>query len=346
MATRKTVLVTGGSGFLGGWCVVELLRRDYEVRTTVRSLDREPEVRSRTATQIPDADDRLTVLAADLTADAGWAEAVAGCDYVLHVASPFPPSQPKDPDELIVPAREGTLRVLGAALDAGVERVVVTSSVAAIGASAEDTGRPLTEDDWTDEADPSVTPYPMSKTIAERAAWDLAREKGAEDRLAVVNPGAIIGPVLSEDRSYSIEVVERLLKGMPGTPRIGFSVVDVRDVVDLEIRAMLSPEAGGKRFIAVDRFLWMADVAEILRERLGPAASKVPTRKVPDLAVRAMALFDSGIRQVTGQLGKRREYSNERAVSVLGWSPRPPEDSVADCGRSLIEARVVEPAAQ
>lgn len=345
MAKPKTVLVSGGSGFLGGWCVVELLRRDYEVRTTVRSLSKEAEVRSRTASQVPDADDRLTVLAADLTSDDGWAEAVAGCDYVLHVASPFPPSRPKDPDELIVPAREGTLRVLGAALDAGVERVVVTSSVAAIGASANGASGPLTEDDWTDETDPSVTAYPQSKTIAERAAWDLAREKNAEDRLAVVNPGAIIGPVLSEDRSYSIEVVERLLQGMPGTPNIGFSCVDVRDIVDLEIRAMLSPDAGGKRFIAVDRFLWMAEIAEMLRERLGPAASKVPTRKVPNIAVRVMAVFDPSLRQVTGQLGKRQEYSHERAASVLGWSPRPAADSVADCGQSLIDAGVVEPAA-
>jgi dihydroflavonol-4-reductase len=345
MARRKTVLVTGGSGFLGGWCVVELLRGDYEVRTTVRSLASEAEVRSRTASQVSGADERLAVLAADLTEDAGWAEAVAGCDYVLHVASPFPPAQPKDPDELIVPAREGTLRVLGAALDAGVERVVVTSSVAAIGASGGGSSAPLTEDDWTDESDPSVSPYARSKTIAERAAWNLARERGAERRLAVVNPGAIIGPVLSEDRSYSIEVVERLLKGMPGTPRIGFSCVDVRDVVELEIRAMLTPEAGGRRFIAVDRFLWMAEIAAILRDRLGPAASKVPTRGVPNFVVRAMALFDPGIRQVTGQLGRRQTYSHERAASVLGFSPRPVEDSIADCGQSLIDAGVIKAAA-
>jgi nucleoside-diphosphate-sugar epimerase len=216
--------------------------------------------------------------------------------------------------------------------------------VAAIGASGGGGSAPLTEEDWTDESHPSVTPYAASKTIAERAAWELAREKGAEDRLAVVNPGAIIGPVLAEDRSYSIEVVERLLNGIPGTPRIGFSCVDVRDVADLEIRAMLSPEAGGKRFIAVDRFLWMAEIAAMLRERLGADASKVPTRRIPDIAVKAMALFDPGIRQVKSQLGRRQEYSHERATSVLGWSPRPAEDSVADCGRSLIEVGVVKPA--
>ena len=340
MARGKTVLVSGGSGFLGGWCVVELLRRDYDVRTTVRSLDREAEVRSRTASQVSGADDRLTVLAADLTSDAGWAEAVAGCDYVLHVASPFPPAQPKDPDELIVPAREGTLRVLRAALDAGVKRVVVTSSVASIGASPRDSAGPLTEDDWTDASHPAVTPYAQSKTIAERAAWDLVRERGDESRLAVVNPGAIIGPVLSEDRSYSIELVERLMKGTPGSPRIGFSVVDVRDVADLEIRAMTDPAAGGKRFIAVDRFMSMEDVATVLRDRLGPAASKVPTRKVPNFVVRAMARFDPGLRTVKAQLGKRQEYSNERARSTLGWNPRPVEDAIAETGTSLVDVGV------
>lgn len=342
MASGETVLVTGGSGFLGGWCIIELLDRGYEVRTTVRDLAREAEVRSRTASKISDADDRLTILAADLTSDAGWPEAVGGCDYVLHVASPFPPKQPDDPDELIVPAREGTMRVLGAALDAGVKRVVVTSSVASIGASPRDSDGPLTEDDWTDPSHSAVTPYAQSKTIAERAAWNLVKERGDEDRLAVVNPGAIIGPVLSEDRSYSIELVERLMKGTPGSPRIGFSVVDVRDVADLEIRAMTDPAAGGKRFIAVDRFMWMEEIAAVLKDRLGPAASKVPTRKVPDFVVRVMALFDPGLKSVKGQLGKRQEYSSERARSAVGWSPRPAADSIADTGQSLIDTGVVE----
>src|SRR3954447_25003592 len=185
-----TVLVTGGSGFLGGWCVIELLRRGYSVRTTVRSLSREPQVRAAVGSEL-DPGDQLTVLEADLTRDAGWPEAVAGCDYVLHVASPFPPKQPKDPDELILPAREGTLRVLRASLDAGVKRVVVTSSVAAIRLSEDAEARPLNEDDWTDPDGAGLTPYVRSKTIAERAAWDLVRERGEEERLSVVNPGAI-----------------------------------------------------------------------------------------------------------------------------------------------------------
>lgn len=336
----STVLVTGGTGFLGGWCVIELLRRGHVVRTTVRDLSREPQLRAAVASEL-DPGDRLAVVAADLTADGGWADAVAGCDYVLHVASPFPPKQPRDPDELIVPAREGTLRVLRAGLDAGVKRVVVTSSVAAIRLSAGAAARPLDEGDWTDPETPDLTPYVRSKTIAERAAWGLVRERGEEDRLAVVNPGAIIGPVLNDDLSYSLQMVQRLLGGTPGVPRLGFSLVDVRDVADLEIRAMTAPEAGSERFIAVTRFLWMAEVGEVLRQRLGPAASKVPTRTVPNLLVRGMALFDPGIRSVVGGLGKRTELSSEKARNALGWSPRPIEDTIAETGESLIRHGIV-----
>jgi dihydroflavonol-4-reductase len=313
--------------------VVELLRRGCAVRTTVRDLGKEKDVRARVASEL-DPGDRLTVLAADLRSDDGWADAVAGCDYVLHVASPFPAAQPKDPDELIVPAREGTLRVLRAALDAGARRVVVTSSVAAVRGSTSSASAPLTEADWTDPDNPKVSPYARSKTIAERAAWDLVRERGEEGRLAVVNPGAILGPVLDGESSTSLALVERLLKGMPGTPRIGFSVVDVRDVADLHILAMTSPEAGGERYIAVDRFMWMGDVAAILRERLGPEAAKVPKRSIPDFLVRGMALFDPAARSVVGQLGQKVEVSSAKA-RALGWEPRPVEETIADCGRSL-----------
>jgi nucleoside-diphosphate-sugar epimerase len=331
----QTVLVTGGSGFLGGWCVIELLRRGYTVRTTVRNLSREAQVRATVGSEV-DAGDRLTVLATDLTRDEGWSEAVEGCDYVLHVASPFPPKQPKDPDDLIVPAREGTLRVLQASLDGGVKRIVVTSSVAAIRLSEGAASRRLDEGDWTDPDSPGLTPYVRSKTIAERAAWDLVRERGEEDRLSVVNPGAIIGPVLNDDLSYSLQAVQRLLGGMPGAPRLGFSLVDVRDVADLELKAMKAPEAGGERFIATTQFLWMAEIGEILRERLGEAASKVPTRTVPNLLVRGMALFDPGVRSVVGGLGKRTELSSEKARDSLGWAPRPIADTIAETGESLI----------
>ena len=337
----KTVLVTGGSGYLGGWCIVELLRRGYRVRTTVRDPAREREVQEAVASQV-DPGHHLTVHQAHLLSDEHWDNVIEGCDYVLHVASPFPPNQPKDPDELIVPAREGTLRVLGKALDHDVKRVVVTSSIAAIRLAKGTEQRPLTEEDWTDPDTEGLTPYVRSKTIAERAAWDLVRERGAEDRLAVVNPGAIIGPLLHDDMSYSVQSVERLLKGMPGVPRLGFNFVDVRDVADLEIRAMTSPDAGGKRFIAVTEWLWMSEAGQILRDRLGDQASKVPTRTVPNLVVRGMALFDGGIRSIVGTLGKRTDLSSDRARSTLGWSPRPIEDTIAETGESLISHGVVE----
>lgn len=332
----ETVLVTGGSGFLGSWCVSTLLERGYRVRTTVRDPAREPGLRAGLG---PDgaSSDRLSVVVADLLDDAGWPEAVRDCDYVLHTASPFPPRQPDDPDELIVPARDGTLRVLTAALDAGARRVVITSSVAAVQNTRERPRGAITEEDWTDPDKPGLTPYPRSKTLAERAAWELVEERGERERLAVVNPGAIIGPLRGEGRSYSLEAIERLLKGMPGVPRIGWSFVDVRDVADLHVLAMTDPQAGGERFIAVQRFLWLSEVAEILQRELGDGAEKVPTRRIPNLVVRGLGVFDPGIRAVSGQLGKRVELSSEKARSTLGWSPRPIEESIVDCARSLLE---------
>ena len=340
--SEETVLVTGGTGFLGSWCVATLLQRGFRVRTTVRDLAREGDVRAAVANAGATEQDGLSVAAADLTEDAGWAEAAAGCGYVLHVASPFPPKQPRDPDELIVPARDGALRVLRAALDAGAERIVLTSSVAAVrGSGPPLNGSAYTEEDWTDGDDTSLTPYTRSKTIAERAAWDLAAERGATDRLAVVNPGAIIGPALSDDRSFSLELIERLMTGdMPAMPKLGFSLVDVRDVAELELLAMTSPDAGGKRLIAADRFMWMAEIGEVLRQRLGEDAAKVPTRVAPNLLIKAVSIFDSSVRSFTGDLGKRTEFSNQRARD-LGWQPRPVADSIVDTARSLQEHGVV-----
>lgn len=338
MEGGQTVLVTGGSGFLGGWCLVELLRRGYRVRTTVRDLAREQDVRTAVGSQVQ-ADDRLAFFAADLNGDEGWQEAVAGCDYVLHVASPFPPVQPKDPDEVIVPAREGSLRVLRASLDAQVKRVVLTSSVAAVRNSGADLQeRQLSEADWTDPDNPRLSPYAKSKTVAELAAWELMRSRGAEDRLTVVAPGAIVGPVLGSDRSFSLQLVERLLNGsMPGLPRLGFSLVDVRDVATLEVDAMTAPEAGGQRLIAVGPFLWVAEIAQILRERLGADAAKVPRRKLPDVLVRLAARFDASLRPSVADLGKRVTYSTENSQRRAGFSARPIEETIVDCARSLLE---------
>jgi nucleoside-diphosphate-sugar epimerase len=335
--SNGAVLVTGGTGFLGGWCVASLLERGHDVRTTVRDLAREQAVRDTVAAAGADPGSRLTVLAADLNSDSGWADAVAGCRYVLHVASPFPPVQPKDPDELIVPARDGALRVLRTSLDAGVERVVLTSSIAAIRSDRPSSeAAPYTEADWTDGDDRSRTPYVRSKTLAERAAWEHVEAAGAKDRLATINPGAIIGPALNDDHSYSLQSIQRLIDGMPAAPRLGFTFVDVRDVADLHIRALTNPAAGGERFIAADEFLWVAQVAAILRERLGEAAKKVPTRVAPNVLVRAMALFDGGIRSVVSELGQRSWFTSEKARTTLGWTTRPVGDSIEDCARSLV----------
>ena len=340
-----TVLVTGASGFLGGWCVVEALDRGYQVRASVRNASREQELRETIESKCGSSAG-LSVVEADLSSDDGWEQAVSGCDYVLHVASPFPPAQPKDPNELIVPAREGTLRVLRAGLAAGVRRVVVTSSVAAVRNFAGPLpDRPLAEEDWTDPDLPGLSPYSRSKTIAERAAWDLARQQNATDRLAVVNPSAILGPALSGHRSTSLGLVERLLAGMPGMPRLSFSVVDVRDVADLHLLAMSSPEGAGERFLAVGPSLWISEMAEILREQLGPAAAKVPRRTFPDALVRLAARFDPGLRSFTGDLGKRIVYSSEKAEKRLGWKPRPVQETLVECANSLSAEREPTPAA-
>ena len=343
MSDDATVLVTGGSGFIGAWCIIGLLRRGYAVRATIRDLKRADEVRAMIAAEI-DPGNRLALFAAELTSDRGWAEAVQGCSYVLHVASPLPTAQPRNADELIVPARDGALRVLRASVAAGVKRVVMTSSVAAI-TLTRITPRPdpLTEDHWTDPGHPEASPYAQSKTIAERAAWDFMREQGGTTSLATVNPVVVIGPVLGPDYSFSVQVIERLLKGnVPGLPRLGFALVDVRDVADLHIRAMTAPEAAGQRFIAAGPFLWMSEMAQVLRTRLAAHAGKVPTRRAPSWLIRLASLFDSSLRFVTPELDRQRNYSWDKANRLLGWTPRPVEDSIVDCAQSLIRHGVVK----
>jgi|SRR6185295_15471956 len=332
----ETVLVTGGSGFIGGWCVIRLLQQGYTVRTTVRSLTRENSVRAALGKAV-DIQDRLSFHAAELTSDAGWDVATSGCDFVLHVASPVTLSQPKDPDELIAPARDGTRRVIEAAIESGVQRVVLTSSVAAASRSAKLEESVSDETVWTDLNDPNVSAYARSKTLAERMAWDLIASSSGATTLVAVNPSVVLGPVLSGDYSASVQVVARMLSGrLPGIPRLGFNVVDVRDVAELHIRAMTAPEAAGQRFIAAGTFGWMADFAVLLRARLGDAANRVPTRRVPDFVVRLAALFNKELRTAVPRLGQKRDFTSEKAQATLGWRPRPLEETVLDCARSLI----------
>ncbi len=334
----ELVLVTGGSGFIAAHCILQLLDAGYRVRTTVRSLEREAGVRAMLKTGGAEPGANLSFAAADLMSDAGWPEAVAGCGYVLHVASPFPLRVPKDENELIIPAREGALRVLRAARDAGVKRVVLTSSFAAIGYGQKLTDLPFSEKHWTDPNGDGVSPYVKSKTLAERAAWDFISREGGSLELSVVNPVGVFGPVLGPDFSTSIEIVKRLMDGaVPGCPRLSFGIVDVRDVADLHLRAMTNPAAKGERFLAVaGDFMTMQGIAQVLKARMGDEAKRVPTRVLPDWVLRLAALFDSSLAQIIPELGKFKNATNEKARRVLGWNPRSNEDSIVATAESLV----------
>jgi nucleoside-diphosphate-sugar epimerase len=334
----STVLVTGGSGFIGAHCILQLLAAGHQVKATIRNLKREGDVRAMLRTGGADAGDRLTFFAANLESDAGWKEAVSGCEYVLHVASPIPPGVPKHEDELIIPARDGALRVLKASRDAGVKRVVLTSSMAAIAYGHKPQNEPYSEKDWTDLNGRNVAAYPKSKTIAERAAWDFIAKEGGALELSVVNPVFVQGPVLGPDYSPSIMVVQRLMDGaMPGCPKLYFAIVDVRDVADLHIRAMINPAAKGERFIAsAGDTISMLDLAKVLRARLGDAAKRVPTREIPNWVVRLVAMRDTAVKAILPELGQIKRVTNEKAKRVLGWQPRSNEEAIASAAESLI----------
>jgi dihydroflavonol-4-reductase len=334
----ELVLVTGGSGFVGSHVIIQLLNAGYQVRTTVRSLKREGEVREMLRVGGVEAGDRLSFAEADLTSDAGWAEAVAGCTYVHHVASPFPPAIPKHEDEVIVPARDGALRVLKAARDAGVKRVVLTSSYAAIGYGQPEQKAPFDETNWTNPDGDDVRAYTKSKTLAERAAWDFIAREGGALELSVVNPVAVLGPALAPDYSTSIMLIQRLMDGaMPGCPRLYFGIVDVRDVADMHMRCMTNPAAKGERFLALaGEFLSIAQIGRILKRNLGSAAKRVPTLELPDFLIRMAARNDPAVQQILPELGKRKDGTNAKAKRVLGWAPRSNEEATVATAESLI----------
>lgn len=334
----STVLVTGGSGFIGTYCILQLLSAGHRVRATVRDLKRETEVRATLKAGGADPGDRLSFIAADLESDGGWPEAAAGCEYALHVASPLPAGAVKHEDELIVPARAGTLRVLRAARDAGIKRVVVTSSFAAIGYGHSQRTAPFDETVWTDLSGNDVRAYAKSKTLAERAAWDFISEEGGSLEIATVNPVVVFGPVLGPDFSTSILVAKSLLDGaIPLVPRLYFGIVDVRDVAELHVRAMTHPAAKGQRFLAcAGDFVSLRDIALVLKQRMGDRARRVPTRQAPDWLMRLVASISRRVREVLPEIGKVKNGTNQKARRLLGWTPRSNEDAIVATAESLV----------
>jgi nucleoside-diphosphate-sugar epimerase len=317
------VLVTGASGFIAGHCIADLAGHGYAVRGTVRDPARAAHL-----------DGLAELVTADLESEAGWAEAVAGCDYVLHVASPFPLEDPADEEELIRPAVQGTLRVLRACAASGtVRRVVLTSSVAAV-RPAYTGDAPLTEADWA--AADGNDPYQKSKTLAERAAWDFVREQGRPE-LVVINPGLVLGPVQHAAAGTSLEPIRRLLaRDIPGVPRLGWAIVDVRDVAAAHRLAIEHPAAAGHRYICAGPHVWMRDMAAILATRY-----RVPTRPAPYWLLWIAARFDAEIRGVLDAIGDQEIVSADKARRELGWTMRSLEDTVLDTAASLIDHHCV-----
>jgi len=337
--TQAKVLVTGASGFIGLHCIDQLLKAGHPVRGTLRTMSRQGEIRK----ALGEPGDRLEFAEVDLMKDEGWAEAVAGCEYVLHVASPFPPGEPKHEDELIIPARDGALRLLRAAKAGGVKRVVLTSSMAAI---AYDPKKPnsyvYSENDWTNPEDKGIGAYVKSKTVAERAAWDFVKEEGGPE-LAVINPGAVLGPLLGPDYSTSGDMVKLLMdKAMPACPRIGFGMVDVRDVAAAHVAAMTVPEAAGERFLCCLDHIWLQDVAKILDKKYGPEGWKIPTGALPSFVVRFGALFDATLKRTKPMLDREMHVDNSHIRKLLNWQPHSNEEMVIAMADSMIALGVVK----
>lgn len=341
---NSQVLVTGASGFIAQQTILDLLEQGYRVRGTLRSLDKAEFLRDSLRRHTPMAD-MLECVEANLDADKGWTEAAQGCDYVLHIASPVPITPPKNAEDVIRPAREGTLRVLKAAHAAGVKRVVMTSSVAAI-TYGWTTEKPdvFTEEHWSNpDALNGNTTYARSKTLAERAAWDFVNSpEGAGLELAAINPAMVLGPALSPDVSPSLQLITQLMgKKLPALPRLAFAIIDVRDVAAAHIRAMTTPQAAGKRFILADKTIWAHELADILRQAFPDRAKSIPTRYIPDLVVRLMALFNPTLKQVTQNLGECRRFSHEQLETLLGITPISAEDAAISSAKSMIELGLI-----
>lgn len=333
------VLVTGISGFLGGHVALQLLEAGYTVRGSVRNLAKADKVRQTLSKAGADIS-RLEFVALDLLSDAGWHEAMADVRYLQHTASPFVLETPKDPDELIRPAVDGTRRALQAALASQVERVVLTSSIAAIQYGHDDYSRPYTEADWTNVEGKGTGAYPKSKTLAEREAWRLMEAAGRRNDLAVINPAGIFGPLLDEDPGTSSTLVRRLMDGkLPAVPKLAMSIVDVRDVAALHVDAMTNPAAGGERCIASEGTYWMSDIGRLLRPAFPDR--RIPTGELPNWLLRIVALFDRDVRDNIGEIGTMKRIDGHRGSERLGRKLISTSDSAIATGRSLVEHKLV-----
>ncbi|AWO93237.1 MULTISPECIES: SDR family oxidoreductase [Bradyrhizobium] len=334
--SEEMVLVTGGTGFIAQHCILALLDAGYLVRTTARSLAREAEVRANLKVGGVDAGDRLSFAAVDLTVDRGWAEAAEGCTYVQHGASPTPSGNQVREEDWVRPAVEGNLRVLRAARDAGVKRVVLTSAFGAIGVGHKPLKRPFNELDWSNLSG-NVAPYQRSKTLAERAAWDFVAREGGGLELSAVNPTTVLGPALGSDYSHSVRLIKNMMDGQPGCPKVNTCVVDVRDVADLHLRAMTSRAANGERFLAAaGESMWLVEIAKVLRQCMGAAASKVSTRVLPNWFIRLIASGNPAMRQIVPHLGVNMNATAEKARRLLGWAPRSREGAILATAESLV----------
>lgn len=336
----SSVLVTGGSGFIAGHVITQLLGQGHTVRATIRSLRKEAAVRSVLRDAGVTLDEALTFIETDLMKDAGWPRAVDGMDFVIHLASPIHTGKVKNEEDVIAPARDGALRVLRAARDAGVHRVVLTSAFHAVGFGHGHLDRVFTEDDWSPLRGPGVDAYGRSKILAERAAWDFIAQPGRPMELTTILPVAVMGPVMGDEVSGANHIIQRSLNGkMPGYPNMFIPIVDVRDVAAAHIAAMTAPGAAGQRFLVGtgEPAIAMKEIGATLKRDLGARASKVPTRGIPDLIVKATALFSDEFKPVAADLGYVKRVSNDKTRNILGVTPRPAHEAIIAAGRSITE---------
>lgn len=337
--SHQKVLVTGGTGFVAIHSILQLLNRGYQVRTTVRSLNSRDKIFEMLKNGGITDFSQLEFIETDLTSDKNWNEAMIGCQYVLHIASPIFLRLPKNEDEMIRPAVDGTLRVLKAARDCGVKRVVMTSNFGAVGYSHKDKNSLITEESWTDPNEKGLSTYNKSKVLAEKAAWDFIEKEGGALELSVINPMGIFGPSLNEDLSSGFELLKKLLDGsMKAIPDIRLGIVDVRDVAELHILAMEKPQAKGERFLALSGgTMSLMEIVKLLKEKMPYVTTKAPTKSLPTFIIRLSSIFNDQAKAILPLVGINRNASNKKAKTILGWVPRTNEEAVTASVISLIK---------